>query len=668
MERKEKGRMRRWLSMLLVFALIVTVLPTTASAATTVRKVAITMSLPKVGASLPTSANIRVSNISIKAAGVKWKGSTNSGKAKSNVSYTAAITLQVRPGRAVTFGTGTISATVNGKKASVKRNGAKKITVTYKFPASGKTTGNTTGTTVLNLGTTHTKEEINAKWAALKPTNTDKNLFTEEPYVTGEPYKTGTVRKEILTDGINMLNFSRYVAGLNSDVSLVSTLNEKAQYGAVLMAHVNKREHHPPKPTDMNDSFYAKGHEATASSNLASFITANADATGNTQRMLSWSIQAYLSDFGVKSLGHRFYCLNPVMKGTGFGVAIGDKYTYSNMWVQNTNKYGTGSGTSNWDAIPWPAAGYHPTNLITLDDEWSVCLNSKRFSVKSSAVKVKVTNAYGRTQDCKVRVNTRNGNPVIIFRPDGTVGNGDKYDVEISGITKGGKSTVIKYSVEFFKLGSTSTSKPSETTTDLSLSGKITYNKLIDFIHDSGKGIPVTNDTTEESLLNALMSYLPENSGYTFTILHFGKTNATVNKRGSIFATIAFTDLNKNYTSSGESVIYRIPATGASDSAEVQKIEEDVKAIKKAFQARISSAKSKDDLWMNDLLQAAKDAAKNGSTLSWRSDPLFSIMSPKNGKNGWVKGVLFVQLGAEQREVEFYAILHPNGKITNGSK
>lgn len=86
------------------------------------------------------------------------------------------------------------------------------------------------------------------------------------------------------------------------------------------------------------------------------------------------------------------------------------------------------------------------------------------------------------------------------------------------------------------------------------------------------------------------------------------------------------------------------------------------------FKARIASAKSKDDLKKKDLLEVAKNAVKNGSSVEWLNDPLFSTMSAKDGKNGWVKGVLSVKLGAEIREIEFYAVLHPDGSITDGSK
>lgn len=662
MKQKKKVTMKRhWLSLLLLCALVITGLPTTASAAAKVNKVVITMSKPELGKLLPTDAKVP-SSASTRVTGVKWKGSTNSGKVKENVKYTASITLKIKSGKANKFSTGTINATVNGKKASVKRNSSKKITVTYTFPALKST--------VINLGASHTKEDINAKWAALKPVNKDKNLFEKEPQVFNPPYSTGTVRREILTDGINTLNFARYVAGLNADVSLSNTLNKKAQYGAVLMAHINKMEHKPAKPNDMDKDFYSKGYEATSSSNLATCPTVWADSTGVTQEILSWSVRAWLSDTGSSSLGHRIWCLDPIMKGTGFGVANGASQTYSDMWVFDTNKYGTGTGTKSWEAIPWPAAGYHPTNLYTSGDDWSVRLNRKNFTVKSSNVKVKVTNSSGKTENCKVKMHTTYKDPVLIFKPSGKVASGSKFNVEISGITKNGNPAVIKYGVEFFKPSTTSTpSKPdTPSDSDVDLSGEITYEKLLDFIHKSPSKIVVDNDTTEESLAASLQAYLPKDCGYTFTVYFSTKVNATVSESGSILARVIFNDIAHNYSSSGETVLYSIPATGVSDAAEVEKIEADVKAIRKEFDARIASAKSKDDLKKKDLLDVAKSAVKNGSSVEWLNDPLFSTMSAKDGKNGWVKGTLRVELGAERRDIEFYAVLHPDGSITNGSK
>lgn len=704
---------------------------------------------------------------------------------------------------------------------------------------------------VIELGTPHTKEDLNARWAALKPVNKDKNLFITEPEAVMSPYNTGTVRNEILTDGINTLNFARYVAGLNADVSLSNELNKKAQYGAVLMAHINKMEHKPAQPNDMDKNFYSKGYEATSNSNLSKYLTANADAKGITKEILSWSVRSWLSDQNVSNLGHRIWCLNPVMKGTGFGVAIGANYTYSDMWVIDTNRYGTGSGTSSWDAISWPCAGYHPTSLFSNGNDWSIRLNRKHFTAKKSNVKVKVTNSSGKAQNCKTTIITSYRDPILKFKPSGEIADGSKFNVEISGITKDGKPVTLKYNVEFFKLNTSGTSdldllyhdklpaekalatlkicasnytsaddvlnyvklglKYSDTATwqktpvltkstdkkkgllkgtlkldrgkkyitipvniqlpilkdnmkdfyaaaaafikmDVSndttkeqveaeikkavpnsnisvsifkvskkatnsetgeiqillkkdkatfgiyhiipilggvlsptddtpatddtpgtlpvpeLSGDITYNQILDFIHKSPSMIVVTNYTTEESLAASLQALLPKDCGYTFTVYFSSKVNASSSKNGLITARVIFNDIAHNYSSSGETVIYHIPATGASDATEVEKIEADVESIKKEFDAIIASAKSKDDLKKKDLLEIAKNAAKNGSNVSWLNDPLFSTMSAKDGKDGWVKGTLCVEFGAERRNIEFYAVLHLDGSITKGNK
>lgn len=245
---------RHGIRLLLLCALtmfVIPVLPTTVSAASRVsKKVILTMSKPKEGAVLPTDAKVK-GNVSTKVTKVKWKGSTNSGKAKVNVKYKVSITVQMKSGKATKFSKSVI-ATVNGNRASVKRNSSKKITVTYTFPALKLM--------VTRLSTNHTKEDLNSRWSDMKPVNNDKNLFIKEPEAFVPPYSTGTVRKEILTDGVNSLNFARYVAGLNADVSLSKELNQKAQYGAVLMAHINKMVHKPARPGDMDEDFYSKGY------------------------------------------------------------------------------------------------------------------------------------------------------------------------------------------------------------------------------------------------------------------------------------------------------------------------------------------------------------------------------------------------------------------------
>lgn len=843
---------RRLISLLLALCMISAMLPDTAFAATKVNKIVITMSNPKKGQALPTDAKVPAT-VSTRVTSVKWKGDTDNGKAKENVKYTVTITVEIKSGVNKTFASkaSSINATVNGKKASVKRNSSTKVTVSYTFPAlsgnSGETSENTTN--VIDFGVTHEKEDLNARWAALKPANTGKELYKEEPQ-TIAPYRTGKVRRELLEDAVNTLNFTRYVAGLNADVALDDSLNDKAQHGAVLLAAINELVHKPSQPGDMDSGFFKIARTATENSNLYQTRIDNANTKGMTPTLLSGSVAAYLSDQGLTSLGHRLWVLAPAMKKTGFGLATGSTMFYGTMEIEDVPSYK--SSTGNFDAILWPAAGYHPTDFFQNGTVWSVQLNRFRFTAKSSDVKVKVTNPSGETQTCKSTVSKWGNDTIIKFTPSGKIENGNKFDVEISGIMQSGKQVVFKYSVEFFKLNTKGTSdldfvyldkilaeealallepcvsnytkaedvlacvraetkytdtvewvkqptitkstskatgsikgtlklsrgsesftlpvkltlpkltdqkndmyaavaavksmtvsnsttkaqvqaavnaavpngnisvgtfqisrKATETETGrisilLKASNKDTFgvfqtipvtggrlnpapvtpkptpspipttapgatpvpldhDDILDLIHDSPSMLVVDNNTTEETLAASLQELLPKDSGYTFTVIFTGKNNATTTKEGLITTKVIFNDLAYNYSSFGETVLYHIPATGASDPEEVKKIEADVALIKDAFDARIASSKSKDDLKKADLLKIAQGAVKNGSSVYWLNDPLFSTMSAKDGKDGYVRGTLRVEYGAERRDVKFSAILHLDGTITNAN-
>lgn len=845
---------RRLICLLLALCMVFAMVPDTVFAATKVNKIVVTMSKPEKGKTLPTDAKVPTS-ASTKVTSVKWKGDTDNGKAKANVKYTVTITVEIKSGVNKTFASkaSSINATVNSKKASVKRNSATKVTISYTFPALSGNSGETSESAaeVIDFGVTHEKEDLNARWSALKPVNTSKEVYEEEPGVIFAPYRTGKVRRELLEDAVNTLNFARYVAGLNADVVLDDELNDKAQHGAVLLASVGKMTHTPSQPNDMDSGFFKIARTATENSNLYETPVAYANAKGQTPTLLANSVAAYLSDQGVTSLGHRLWTLAPAMKKTGFGLATGSTTFYGTMEIESVGAYK--SSTGNFDAILWPAAGYHPTDFFVDETVWSVQLNRFRFSAKSSDVKVKVTNPSGETQTCKATVSKWGNDTIIKFTPSGKIKSGNKFDVEISGIKRDGEPVIFKYSVEFFKLNTKGTSdldlvyldklpaeqalallepcasnytkaedvlacvavetkytdtvewvkQPTITKSTSKANGSITgtlkcsrgsesftlpvkltlpkltdktkdmyaavaavkrmtvsnrttkaqveaaikaalpdgkvsvstfqisekatetetgririllkasnndtfgvfqtipitggilnpapvtpkptpspipttapgatpvpldHDDILSLIHDSPSMIVVTNDTTEGSLADSLQELLPKDSNYTFTVIFANRSNATTTKDGVITARVIFNDLAYHYSSSGETVLYHIPATGASDPEEVTKIEADVALIKAAFDARIASAKSKDDLKKADLLKIAENAVKNGSLVQWLNDPLFSTMSAKDGKDGYVRGTLQVEQGAERREIKFHAILHLDGTITNADE
>ena len=125
---------KKLISLLLVMAMVLTLPSTTVLAATTVYKVAITMTAPEVGNPLPTDA--KTSDANTEVTEVKWYGNTDSnGNIVAGTEYTATITVKIKNGADAKFG-GTVKATVNGTSAFVKKvtritNNMVKVSYTY---------------------------------------------------------------------------------------------------------------------------------------------------------------------------------------------------------------------------------------------------------------------------------------------------------------------------------------------------------------------------------------------------------------------------------------------------------------------------------------------------------------------------------------------------------
>lgn len=308
--------------------------------------------------------------------------------------------------------------------------------------------------------------ELNAKWAQLKPVHTEGSPYNIAPVispVSGDP-TLGQVKPQVLTDGVNTLNFARYMVGLAGDVSLVREFNTGAQYASVLLAfRDNGLTHYPEKPRGVSIDFYKNGYEGTSNSNLC-WSSCFGEST-----VMSDSVKSYLSDLGENNYneaGHRYWALGPSMRGTGFGLATADSgKMYKAMWVaESTDLNGTGTPTTNYEAITWPAAGYHATDFYDNGIQWSVMLNPKRYDIdKLGDVKVSVTGPGGTS--VLHHVISQYGH-MIMFTPTDSVQAGEKYTVEIFGLYRKDKLTTLKYSVEFFTLGAPGTSNTEQLAAD----------------------------------------------------------------------------------------------------------------------------------------------------------------------------------------------------------
>ncbi|MBQ9608940.1 MAG: Ig-like domain-containing protein, partial [Lachnospiraceae bacterium] len=294
------------------------------------------------------------------------------------------------------------------------------------------------------------------------------NRFTVEPSSVS-PYSTGTLDSTFLKSGEAYLNYNRYIAGLGS-VTLDSSLNTNAQYGAVLLAAVDELTHTPAQPSDMSDDFYNLGYSATTSSN----ISLRYGFGGNRVDMIRSSIIGCMADNNsqgnLETMGHRRWFLNPSLGKIGFGCA--DSVSDRTFIV---NKVFDRSATvSDYNFISWPASGNFPSELAATNTPWSITLNpnivdsstlsdanivitrvsdGKTWTINKSNELSDVTT--GTVTYFKVNTDGYGINNCIIFNigtenlgADSYLG---KYKVKVTGLKdKSAKDIILDYETNFF--------------------------------------------------------------------------------------------------------------------------------------------------------------------------------------------------------------------------
>lgn len=114
--------------------------------------------------------------------------------------------------------------------------------------------------------------------------------------------------------------------------------------------------HHPSKPAGMDDARFKLASVGARSSNLAS---------GPMLR----SVDMYMDDSdpsNIARVGHRRWCLNPMMRKTAFG----QSGRYSAMWSFDRS----GPGAKGMEAVYYPPRGYVPVDFFGPRHAWSVGL------------------------------------------------------------------------------------------------------------------------------------------------------------------------------------------------------------------------------------------------------------------------------------------------------
>lgn len=312
-----------------------------------------------------------------------------------------------------------------------------------------------------SLGMVKLSKEDIARLLSANPLGFSGEAMTRQPSLSA-PYDQGAVSEAALSAALDRFNALRWLAGLPG-VKLDDELTRRAQYGAALLAATGTLTHHPAQPSDMDDTFYQSGHNATSSCNIYQ----------GTNATLPQAVEAFFDDSdagNLPMLGHRRWMLNPSMSKTGLGFspsgyAYGSlTYNFATLWA--FDRAGEGVG---YDFIGWPASGNFPSTLFHANQAWSVSLDPERYAIPSVA---DLTVTIVRESDGKswtlsasqsyaaadrgayLGVDTANYGVAnaIIFRP-GLGGEGYKgiYTVSIQGIKSlAGQAVDFVYQVDFF--------------------------------------------------------------------------------------------------------------------------------------------------------------------------------------------------------------------------
>jgi len=319
---------------------------------------------------------------------------------------------------------------------------------------------------------TRTEADIRDAWGRFAPT------YTGTPYTTVPgivaPYSPGETTLAFRDDGLRMLNFGRYLAGLPADVSLLPVRNLDAQYGAVLLTH--EYSHSPSQPSDMSDDFYVRGSASTGSSNI-----------GRGYTDLESFQKACLYDghtTNVARVGHRRWLLGPQMLYTGMGTAgSGSAQTVTTFAFDRSRP----ADEVGYAYIAWPSAGLFPVEFTSATLPWSITLDPGRYDWDQSGHTVRLrrvsdgktwtfdasdTDPAGEFFNAEFSNYGFTGN-AFIFRPaaadlPGGYAPGDQFDVTLSGgiYAEGTRTPVtIKYRTSMCALSGVQTTFAAPTTT-----------------------------------------------------------------------------------------------------------------------------------------------------------------------------------------------------------
>ncbi|ONI45509.1 hypothetical protein AN640_00985 [Candidatus Epulonipiscium fishelsonii] len=264
-----------------------------------------------------------------------------------------------------------------------------------------------------------------------------KSLDTQVVYEVNHPSIIGKVNDASLQNGLNVLNYIRFIAGLKP-VELNPEFTELAQIVTFINATNGTLSRFPTKPENISTELYDLGIKGAKASNLA--------RCGTIVRSI-WAFMHDSNSNNICELGHRRWILNPSMGETGFGHSDQIFALYS---IDKSN-FSENEKSTMWPAKNMPIEHFSNlqawsfSNPINFTDDMSVKL-SKNNGEQTWEFHSDDDKSDGFFNISKVSYGQAGA---LIFRPDNVVyEDGDIFKVQILKDDE----FVFEYEVNFFTL------------------------------------------------------------------------------------------------------------------------------------------------------------------------------------------------------------------------
>lgn len=353
-------------------------------------------------------------------------------------------------------------------------------------------------------------------------------------------HTSGMLDSTTVNHALNSLNYIRYIAGLNYNVTNNTTYAQQAQDGCYLNNFNGYMSHYPcvagTNSTNYlsNTAVYINGKIGASSSNVgqAGGYYASSDPNFNTYPELitlsGFIIDGWMEDGdadNIYNVGHRRWCLYPKMTATGFGqISVIDApytengKTYCGIQTHSA-MYSVDNNGTEVIGVAWPAQNT-PLNTFGETYPWSYSYgkqfsgvvsvtlthlnNNKTYYFNSSASGSMTSNSY---------ISVDNTTPAygqvgcVIFDPNISYSHGDTFWVEI----KDGTNVVASYPVSFFDVNlvnaTSSIESPASTSVTFTYSGGVTSvsNAVVEPVIEIVEVVEVVIDTTIDVLLEEVI-------------------------------------------------------------------------------------------------------------------------------------------------------------------